>query len=124
MNEERITSKRLASSIVGLVLALGVLAWFDEPECDDTSVASSEQRHVALVVDRSGSMEFLVQDVVDNVNAMLSSLRQTDRISILFFEDPYGVVSYVENRPVGQVPRLGYEDYLPSVARPSTMRLA
>jgi hypothetical protein len=58
-------------------------------------------------------MEFLVSEVVDNVNAVLDSLTATDRVSILFFEDPYGVIRYVENQPVDEVSKLANRDYFP-----------
>lgn len=114
MSGEGLPWKRLASAVVGLVLVLGVLAWLDKPEClNDATAEEAPRRHVALVVDRSGSMEFLVREVVDNINSVIDALRPTDRISILFFEDPYGVVPYVENQAVDQVQRLSYDDYYP-----------
>lgn len=117
MNEEGLSWKRLALAIGGLVLLLGVMAWLDKPDCVEMA-GSPNQRHVALVVDRSGSMEFLVKDVVNNVNAVLDSLQPDDRVSILFFEDPYGVVRYVEGQPVAKVRRLKYGDYFPLGATP------
>jgi len=114
MNESSLTWPRLAISISLLVMALGVYAWFDKPECVENSVGgASSSRHVALVVDRSGSMEYLVQEVIDNVNAVLDSLLPTDRVSILFFEDPFGVVRHVENQAVSDVRRLTVRDYSP-----------
>jgi len=112
MIEREISWKRLACGIGVLVLLLGTLAWFDKPECVEITKQPAS-RHVALVVDRSGSMEFVVKEVVDNVNAVLDSLQPSDRVSILFFEDPYGVVRYVEDQPVGSVQRLRYGDYFP-----------
>lgn len=112
MNEEILSWKRLAFGIGILVLLLGVVAWFDKPDCVEIAEGPAP-RHVALVVDRSGSMEFLVKDVVNNVNALLDSLQPNDRVSILFFEDPYGVVRYVEDQPVDKVRRLKYGDYFP-----------
>lgn len=91
---------------------LSVLAWLDKAECDGV-VDVGGPRHVVLLVDRSGSMEFLIADVVNNVNAVISSLRPADRLSILFFEDPFGVVRYVENQPVDRVRPLTYDDYFP-----------
>lgn len=108
---------KFALSISFLVVVLGVFAWLDKPECAPTSDRAAA-RHVALVVDRSGSMDYLIEDVVDNVNAVLDSLQPNDRVSILFFEDPYGVVRYVEDRPVGEVRRLRYDDYRPYGATP------
>lgn len=102
----------MAIAICAIVVVLSVTAWFDKPSCD------SSGRHVALVVDRSGSMEFLVSDVVDNVNAVLDSLDPADRVSILFFEDPYGVIRYVENQPARSVAKLKYRDYFPMGGTP------
>lgn len=107
MKERANSWQGLALAIGAIVVALGVTAWFDKPEQEVCG------RHVALVVDRSGSMEFLVSEVVDNVNAVLDSLAATDRVSILFFEDPYGVIRYVENQPVDEVSKLAYRDYFP-----------
>jgi len=112
VNEEVLSWKRLALAIGGLVLLLGVVAWFDKSDCVEIA-GSQVPRHVALVVDRSGSMELLVKEVVNNVNAVLDSLQPNDRVSILFFEDPYGVVRYVEDQPVNRVRRLKYGDYFP-----------
>jgi len=84
MIEREISWKRLALGIGVLVLLLGILAWFDKPECVVTT-GQQASRHVALVVDRSGSMGFIVKEVVDNVNAVLDSLQPSDRVSIIFF---------------------------------------
>jgi hypothetical protein len=99
-------------AIAGIVVLLSVLAWFDKAECEGVA-DSGGSRHVALVVDRSGSMEFLVADVINNVNAVIDSLPPADRVSILFFESPFGVVRYVENQPVDNVRPLTFNDYFP-----------
>lgn len=112
MNEEVVSRKRLALGIGVLVLLLGVVPWFDKPDCVEIA-GSAMPRHLTLVVDRSGSMEFLVNEVISNVNAVLDSLQPSDRVSILFFEDPYGVVRFVEDQPVDKVRRLEYRDYFP-----------
>lgn len=115
MSETGKSWNRVALGVGALVITLGVIAWFDKPDCDEQSGLASNgaRRHVALVVDRSGSMEYLVQDVIDNVNAVLNSLQSNDRVSILFFEYPYGVVRYVEDQPVDDVRRLTDGDYFP-----------
>lgn len=112
MNEEVVSRKRLALGICVLVLLLGVVAWFDKPDCVEIA-GSAAPRHLALVVDRSGSMEFLVNEVISNVNAVLDSLQPSDRVSILFFEDPYGVVRFVEDQPADKIRRLEHRDYFP-----------
>jgi hypothetical protein len=104
-------------AIAGIVVLLSVLAWFDKAECEGVA-DSGGSRHVALVVDRSGSMEFLVADVINNVNAVIDSLPPADRVSILFFESPFGVVRYVENQPVDNVRPLTFNDYFPMGGTP------
>ena len=112
MNSDKLSQKRLSLAIGGMVFVLVVFAWFDSADCQDVTNAAGN-RHVALVVDRSGSMEFLVREVVDNINTVIDALEPTDRLSILFFEDPYGVVRFIENQSVSEVTRLSYDDYFP-----------
>lgn len=117
MSERGSSWKSLSLAIAGIVVVLSVLAWFDKAECEVVADGGGS-RHVALVVDRSGSMEFLVADVINNVNAVIDSLRPTDRVSILFFEDPFGVIRYVENQPINNVRPLTFDDYYPMGGTP------
>ena len=112
MSEQGQTRKHLAIGIGTLVAGLSIFAWFDRPECSSNHAVDGS-RHVALVVDRSGSMDYLIQEVVENVNLVLDKLPSNDRVSILFFEDPFGVVTYVENKPAAEVRRLSRSDYFP-----------
>ena len=114
MSEGGRTWSQLALGIGSLVVLLSVFAWFDKPECSPNhSSSDSGSRHVALVVDRSGSMDYLIQEVVDNVNLVLDTLPSRDRVSVLFFEAPFGVVTYAENMPASEVRRLSASDYFP-----------
>jgi len=73
---------------------------------------------LAVLIDRSGSMEHLRDAVVEGVNVLLGDLEPADRVTIVQFdsEDPYEVV--VDGIPAAEVAPITADQYRPRGGTP------
>ena len=77
--------------------------------------------HITVILDRSGSMECIREDVIGGFNRYLHDQKEmtgTATLTLIQFDtqDPYEVVHHY--RPIAEVPELTRETYVPRAATP------
>jgi hypothetical protein len=77
--------------------------------------------HITVILDRSGSMEYIKQDIIEGFNNFLKFQKQTpaeSTFTLIQFdsENPYEVVH--NNKPLENVPELSEEIFIPRGSTP------
>jgi hypothetical protein len=77
--------------------------------------------HIAIILDRTGSMESIRDDTIGGFNTFLSQQKAgpgSATLTLVQFDtqDPYEVIHHM--RPIGQIPNLTRETYVPRAATP------
>jgi Mg-chelatase subunit ChlD len=88
---------------------------------NNQSTHSPDSTHIAIILDRSGSMQSIRDDVIGGFNSFLETQRKEAgraTITVVQFdsENPYDVVTSF--KPLAEAPELTRETYVPRAATP------
>lgn len=83
--------------------------------------AKSEAAHIAIILDRTGSMESIKDDTIGGFNTFLKEQKAQPGLATLTLvqfdsQDPYEVIYSM--KPVAQVPELDRKTYVPRASTP------
>ena len=97
-----------------LALIPFVLVACSSTSCQDGSVAEGlgNPQHVVVLLDKSGSMEFLVGDVLDGFNNFVDQLPSSSYVTLFGFESIYGLRNIFDHEPANSVRKLTINDYI------------
>jgi len=79
-----------------------------------TAPATTKTTEIAVILDRSGSMEAIANDAIGGFNAFVDSQRRQPgeaRMSLILFDDRYEVP--IKSQPLTQVPLLTRQTFVP-----------
>jgi len=79
------------------------------------------QTHITIILDRTGSMEIIRDDVIGGFNTFLENQQKEEDIATLTLvqfdsQDPYEVIH--EYKPIAKIPKLSRETYVPRASTP------
>jgi hypothetical protein len=79
-----------------------------------TAPATTKTTEIAVILDRSGSMESIANDAIGGFNAFVDSQRRQPgeaRMSLVLFDDRYEVP--IKSQPLAKVPLLTRQTFVP-----------
>ena len=81
----------------------------------------SVQTHISIILDRTGSMETIRDDVIGGFNTFLENQKkEKDDVSLTLVQfdtqDPYEVIHWL--KPIDEIPKLTHATYVPRAATP------
>ncbi len=82
-------------------------------KCQDESVAggSGDSQHVVILLDKSASMDYLVDDVLGGFNNLVDRLPSSSFVTLFGFESIYGLDTIFDHAPAQSVRELTIGDY-------------
>ncbi len=82
-------------------------------KCQDESVAggSGDSQHVVILLDKSASMDYLVDDVLGGFNNLVDRLPSSSFVTLFGFESIYGLDTIFDHVPAQSVRELTIGDY-------------
>lgn len=91
-----------------------VLVACSSTSCQDGPVAEGlgNPQHVVVLLDKSGSMEFLVGDVLNGFNNFVDQLPSSSYVTLFGFESIYGLRNIFNHEPANSVRKLTIDDYV------------
>jgi len=84
------------------------------PKLRRLSPATTATAEIAVIIDRSGSMQAIATDAIGGFNAFVAAQRLVPgaaRMTLILFDDRYEVP--IKSRPLGQVPMLTRQTFVP-----------
>jgi Mg-chelatase subunit ChlD len=81
---------------------------------DTTPASASKSAEIAVILDRSGSMESIASDAIGGFNAFITSQRTVPgsaRVSLVLFDDRYEVA--ITSAPLDTIPLLTRQTFVP-----------
>ena len=94
------------------LLSLILVACNSTP-CQSNSLGgdSDSPSHIVIVLDKSASMEYLVDDVLIGFNSLVDQLPETSFVTLFGFESIYGLDTIFDHVPARDVPNLTTSNY-------------
>lgn len=96
-----------------ILILLLVLSSCGSTKCQKESVAdgSTNSQHVVILLDKSASMEDLIDDVVAGFNGLVDQLPNSSFVTLFGFESIYGLDNIFDHLPAPAVRELTESDY-------------
>lgn len=103
---------RVKTALLSALLALTLISC-GSSTCQDDSIAGGAEssRHVVILLDKSASMDYLVDGVLEGFNNLVDQLPDSSFVTLFGFESIYGLDNIFDHVPAREVPDLTISDY-------------
>ncbi len=100
---------RAKTTLLSTLLTLTLISC-GSSTCQDDSIAGGS-RHVVILLDKSASMDYLVNGVLAGFNNLVDQLPDSSFVTLFGFESIYGLDNIFDHVPARDVPKLTTNDY-------------
>ena len=103
---------RIKTSLLSALLALTLISC-GSSTCQDDSIAGGAEssRHVVILLDKSASMDYLVDGVLAGFNNLVDQLPDSSFVTLYGFESIYGLDTIFDHVSARDVPNLTTSNY-------------